>query len=160
MEGIFLHILADTMGSAGVIVSTILIQMFGWTGFDPLASILIAGLIFASVIPLVKKTLKILLLQLPENSQPRVDSLLAETRRRFPDIVGFPSVKFWPLTENKVSGHIKVLVPLSSSNLSSSAAGNDASCRILSQNIITTFNEISKDYIPDLEECVVQVDFE
>ncbi|KAJ2539267.1 hypothetical protein EV175_006365, partial [Coemansia sp. RSA 1933] len=52
MQGVFLHVLADTLGSVGVIISTLLIRQFGWTGFDPLASIAIAVLIFASVVPL------------------------------------------------------------------------------------------------------------
>ena len=37
----------------GVIISTLLIQFYGWTGFDPIASLFIAILIAASVIPLV-----------------------------------------------------------------------------------------------------------
>jgi zinc transporter 5/7 len=44
----------------GVIISTILIQLYGWTGFDPIASLFIAVLIAASVIPLVMDTAKIL----------------------------------------------------------------------------------------------------
>lgn len=53
MRGIFLHVMADTLGSVGVIISTILIQLYGWTGFDPIASLFIAALIIASVVPLV-----------------------------------------------------------------------------------------------------------
>ncbi|KAI9293760.1 cation efflux protein [Neoconidiobolus thromboides FSU 785] len=62
MQGVFLHILADTLGSVGVIISTLLIQYFGWTGFDPLASIFIAVLIFFSVLPLIQSSFSILLL--------------------------------------------------------------------------------------------------
>lgn len=65
MEGVFLHILADTLGSVGVIVSTLLIKYFGWNGFDPIASIFIAVLIFFSVLPLIKSSLTILLLYVP-----------------------------------------------------------------------------------------------
>ena len=36
-----------------MIISTLLIQFYGWTGFDPIASLFIAVLIAASVIPLV-----------------------------------------------------------------------------------------------------------
>lgn len=43
--GIFLHILADTLGSVGVIVSSILIQAFGWMMADPVCSMFIAILI-------------------------------------------------------------------------------------------------------------------
>lgn len=56
--------MADTLGSVGVILSTILINSFGWTGFDPLASIFIAALIFASVIPLVLDSGRLLVLDL------------------------------------------------------------------------------------------------
>ena len=36
MQGVFLHILADTLGSVGVIISAILMQMFGWMIADVL----------------------------------------------------------------------------------------------------------------------------
>lgn len=69
MRGIFLHVLADTMGSAAVIVSTILIHFVGWSGWDPLASCLIAILIFLSSIPLVKSSAKKLLLTVPDDTE-------------------------------------------------------------------------------------------
>ena len=47
-QGVFLHILADTLGSVGVIVSAILMQMFGWMIADPVCSIFIAVLIALS----------------------------------------------------------------------------------------------------------------
>jgi zinc transporter 5/7 len=45
-----------------VIISTLLIRHFDWSGFDPLASILIAVLILASTVPLLKTTAMSLLL--------------------------------------------------------------------------------------------------
>lgn len=66
MHGIWLHVLADTMGSAAVIVSTILIWLTGWNGWDPVASIIIAALIFLSAIPLVQSSAKNLLLAVPD----------------------------------------------------------------------------------------------
>ncbi len=44
-EGIFLHILADTLGSVGVIISSLLIRFFGWNIADPICSMIIATLI-------------------------------------------------------------------------------------------------------------------
>ena len=44
-EGIFLHILADTLGSVGVIISSLLIRFFGWNIADPICSMIIAILI-------------------------------------------------------------------------------------------------------------------
>lgn len=45
LVGVFLHILADTLGSIGVIASAILMQNFGLMIADPICSILIAMLI-------------------------------------------------------------------------------------------------------------------
>ena len=43
--GVFLHILADTLGSVGVIISSGLIYYFGWMVADPICSMFIACLI-------------------------------------------------------------------------------------------------------------------
>jgi zinc transporter 5/7 len=61
----------------GVIISTILIQLYGWTGFDPIASLFIAVLIAASVIPLVMDTAKILSLDV-SNRETAIQEALAE----------------------------------------------------------------------------------
>ena len=73
----------DTLGSVGVIVSTLLIQFYGWTGFDPIASIFIALLIAASVIPLVIDTGKVLALDVAQRGDGIADAL-GEVRRRSP----------------------------------------------------------------------------
>ncbi|XP_047114405.1 zinc transporter 5-like isoform X1 [Schistocerca piceifrons] len=65
MEGVFLHIMADTLGSVGVIVSSLLIQQFGWYIADPICSMFIAVLIFLSIIPLLKHSAYVLLLRSP-----------------------------------------------------------------------------------------------
>ena len=63
----------------GVIVSTLLIQVYGWTGFDPIASIFIALLIAASVVPLVIDTGKVLALDLAQRSDNISDALAEVT---------------------------------------------------------------------------------
>ncbi len=68
MRGVFLHILADLMGSIGVIVSTILVQSFGWYIADPVCSLFIAILILISVGPLLKHSAEVLLLATPTHS--------------------------------------------------------------------------------------------
>jgi Co/Zn/Cd efflux system component len=45
ISGVFLHILADTLGSVGVIISSGLIHQFGWMAADPICSLFIAVLI-------------------------------------------------------------------------------------------------------------------
>jgi zinc transporter 5/7 len=62
----------------GVIVSTILIKWTGWSGFDPLASIFIALLIVASVVPLVIDSGRILCLDVGEGKEKEIRDALAE----------------------------------------------------------------------------------
>ncbi|KAL3234910.1 putative zinc transporter MSC2 [Nakaseomyces bracarensis] len=95
MKGIFLHILADTLGSVGVIVSTILIKMTGWPVFDPLASVFIGSLILLSSIPLLKSTMNGLLLKLDDRNHNAVKNALNEVSMT-PGITGYTTPRFWP----------------------------------------------------------------
>ena len=94
MHGIFLHILADTLGSVAVVISTVLVHYSGWSGYDPLASCFIAILIFASAVPLVSSTAQTLLLALPADTEYNVRETLAgvSTLR---GVVGYTVPKFW-----------------------------------------------------------------
>ena len=94
IHGIFLHILADTLGSVAVVISTILVHYSGWSGYDPIASCMIAILIFASAVPLVSSTAKKLLLTLPADVEYNVRETLAgvSTLR---GVVGYTVPKFW-----------------------------------------------------------------
>ncbi len=69
IAGIFLHVLADALGSAGVIISTLMIQFWGWYLADPIASLIIAILILLSVISLIQSTANVLLSRVPEGME-------------------------------------------------------------------------------------------
>ena len=75
ISGVFLHVVADTMGSVGVIVSSVLIEKFGLFIADPLCSLFIACLIFISVLPLLRESSQLLLLRTPEELEKTVGSL-------------------------------------------------------------------------------------
>lgn len=110
MHGIFLHILADTLGSVAVVISTLLIHFYGWSGFDPLASCLIAILIFASAIPLVTSSARTLLLTIPEDTEFDLREALAGVSG-LRGVVGYAVPKFWldEGDERKVLGVIHVI---------------------------------------------------
>lgn len=78
--GVFLHVLADTLGSVGVIISTILIRQFGWLIADPICSLFIAVLIFFSVIPLLKDACEVLLLRTPPENEKDLIGALEKVR--------------------------------------------------------------------------------
>ena len=105
MQGIYLHIMADALGSLAVVVSTILVRFTGWSGFDPLASCMIAILIFASAIPLVYSSATILLLSLDSNIEYNLRDVLAGISG-LRGVVGYAVPKFWlDSTEKKDAGH-------------------------------------------------------
>ncbi|KAH8735682.1 cation efflux family-domain-containing protein [Ilyonectria robusta] len=94
MHGIYLHILADTLGSVSVIVSTVLTHFWGWAGWDPLASCLIAVLIFLSSKPLVYSSAKRLLLSIPEDTEYNLRNILGGILNQR-GVVGYATPKFW-----------------------------------------------------------------
>jgi cobalt-zinc-cadmium efflux system protein len=61
VEGAFLHMMADTLGSLGAIVASTVILLTGWMPADPLVSIVIGGLILWSSVGLLRRTLAILI---------------------------------------------------------------------------------------------------
>jgi cobalt-zinc-cadmium efflux system protein len=65
IEGAFVHMLADTLGSAGAVVAGIVILLTGWMPADPLAGVLIGLLILWSSIGLLRRTLAILIQSTP-----------------------------------------------------------------------------------------------
>ena len=81
MKGVFLHILADTLGSVGVIVSAILMQLFGWMIADPICSIFIAFLIAISVGSLVKDSVAILMQRQPVELDRKLPECYNKVRR-------------------------------------------------------------------------------
>ncbi|KAK7207787.1 cation efflux family-domain-containing protein [Myxozyma melibiosi] len=99
MHGLFLHILADTLGSVGVIVSTLLTSYFGWAGFDPLASLFIAALIFGSAIPLVMSSANSLLISLTPEQEYHLRNALNDVLS-IPGVVEYSKPRFWPVGES------------------------------------------------------------
>ena len=67
VEGAFQHVIADLLGSIGVIVSGILILAFGWTIADPIISLVIALLIVLGSWRLVTQVIHVLLEGTPEH---------------------------------------------------------------------------------------------
>jgi len=78
---VFLHILADTLGSVGVIVSSLLIENFGWNIADPICSLFIATMILLSVIPLLKETAVILLIRTPTDLENELEEAFQKVCR-------------------------------------------------------------------------------
>ena len=76
MYGVFLHVLADTLGSVGVIISCFLIKYYGLLISDPICSGIISILILLSLLPLLKSTSNVLLMRVPSDFQHHLKIIL------------------------------------------------------------------------------------
>ncbi|KAK0536395.1 putative zinc transporter msc2 [Tilletia horrida] len=109
MMGVYLHVMADTLGSVGVIISTLLIEYYGWTGFDPIASLFIAVMIVGSVIPLVLDAGRILVLDIGEDKEKEVLGALAELEH-IEGVASYSNPRFWPKDAESYIGSIRLQV--------------------------------------------------
>lgn len=109
MRGVFLHILADTLGSVGVIISAVLMHLFGWMRADPICSIFIALLIALSVIGLIKESISVLMQRQPAS----IDHVLPQCYQKVTGLAGVYSVQephFWTLCSDVHIGALKLEV--------------------------------------------------
>ncbi|XP_061836757.2 proton-coupled zinc antiporter SLC30A5 [Nerophis lumbriciformis] len=109
MRGVYLHVLADTLGSVGVIISTILIRQFGWLIADPICSLFIATLIFLSVIPLLKDACEVLLLRTPPENEKDLNNAL-EKIEKIEGVLSYRDPHFWRHSASVVAGTIHLQV--------------------------------------------------
>ncbi|GET89776.1 cation transporter, putative [Leishmania tarentolae] len=94
MRGVYLHILADLLGSVSVIISSTLIYMFGFWIADPICSALSAILVLLSAFPLLEETGKVLLLSAP-NHQSNYSDKLREALLATSLLQDIESAKLW-----------------------------------------------------------------
>ncbi|KAM6343522.1 zinc transporter 7 isoform 4-T8 [Alca torda] len=109
LQGVFLHIVADTLGSIGVIISAILMQNYGLMIADPICSMLIALLIGVSIVPLLKESIGILMQRTP----PSLENALPQCYQRVQQLQGVYSLHdphFWTLCTDVYIGTLKLLV--------------------------------------------------
>jgi len=107
LKSVWLHVLGDTLSSVGVIISGIIIYLTGWVYADPIASILIGGIIIWGGIRLVRDTVSIFL-----NLTPRGFSVEALTKKiiDMPDVIDIHDVHLWPVAHNHVAFSAHILV--------------------------------------------------
>lgn len=105
LRGAYLEVLGDLLGSAAVIVAGLVIIFTGWKPVDPIASVVIAGLILPRTWNLLRDAVDVLLQATPKG----VD--LDEVRQhllRAEDVDDIHDLHAWTLTSgiNVVSAHV------------------------------------------------------
>ena len=104
LRGAYLEVLGDLLGSVAVIVAALVINFTGWTPIDPIASVVIAGLILPRTWSLLREAVDILLQATPRGVK------LDEVRRHVLQangVVDIHDLHAWTLTsgQNVVSLH-------------------------------------------------------
>jgi zinc transporter 5/7 len=102
-----LHVLADALGSVGVIISSFLVQQLGWLIADPVCSILISLLILLSVYPLIKETVLLLLQRIPSDVALHANHALVEILN-LDGVKGYCDPQFWEFVSGNLIGSIHV----------------------------------------------------
>jgi cobalt-zinc-cadmium efflux system protein len=105
VEGAYLEVLADTVGSFGVIGAAVLLQLFGWTWIDSLVGAAIGLWILPRTWRLGRRAVRILLQDAPAH----VDlDRLAEDLAAIDGVVDVHDLHVWTLTSemDAVSAHL------------------------------------------------------
>ncbi len=107
MRAALRHVVADTLGSAGVVAAAVVVLSTGWRYADPVAGTLIAILVLASSWSVLRESVHILL----EGTPKGVDA--SELARRMTDVQGVVEVHdlhVWTITSgfSALSAHVLV----------------------------------------------------
>ncbi len=107
IRGAFLHMAADTMVSAGVVISGIIIAFTGWYIIDPIISLVIALVILISTWELLHDSVRLALDGVPEDVD--IDHL-REHIVALPHVVEVHHIHVWAMstTENALTAHVVV----------------------------------------------------
>lgn len=107
VRGAYLEVLSDALGSLGVIVAGVTLQLTGWTWVDPLAGAAIGLFILPRTGRLAMQALRILLQAAPTRIDVRaLESELAH----LPGVVDVHDLHVWTLTSEMdvASAHIRI----------------------------------------------------
>ncbi|CAR28816.1 hypothetical protein ZYGR_0U01750 [Zygosaccharomyces rouxii] len=110
MHGVFLHVAGDALGNIGVILAALVIWKtdYSWKQYtDPAVSLIITCLIFASALPLSRKSGRILLQATP--STISADEVKAQVLK-VPGVLSVHDFHIWNLTESLYIASIHVQI--------------------------------------------------
>ena len=107
VDAAFRHVLADLLGSVGVVVAALVILATGWLEADPVVSILIALFVLASSWSILRDSTTILLEAAPKGIDT---SAVGERLARAPGVVEVHDLHIWTITSGfpALSAHVLV----------------------------------------------------
>lgn len=107
LRAAYLEVFSDTLGSAAVIVTALVIPRTGWTFLDPVVSAVIAVAILPRTFTILRESAHVLL----EGSPLHTDlATVHDQISAIPGVVGVHDFHFWTLTSglDSVSVHVRI----------------------------------------------------
>lgn len=107
IRGAYLHITTDLAAFAGTAVAGVLILLTGWDRFDPIASLVVVGLMLYASVELLRESGRIFLEGAPTSAPPgEVGEVLAS----YPGVVEAHDLHVWTVTSGfpALSAHVLV----------------------------------------------------
>ncbi|MHA2788781.1 cation diffusion facilitator family transporter [Corynebacterium sp. S7] len=99
VEGAFLHVLSDMLGSIAVIVAAVVIRFTGFTAADTIASLIIAALVLPRALQLLKNSVDVLLDKVPAGFEVgEIQSSLSE----IPHVEAVHDLHVWSVSGSEV----------------------------------------------------------
>jgi cobalt-zinc-cadmium efflux system protein len=107
VEAALRHVLADLLGSGGVLVAAVVILLTGWTVVDPIVSLAIACLIVASAWGVLRDSTAILMEETPSGIDP---DAVARAIVSVPGVTNVHDLHVWRITSgfDALSAHVLV----------------------------------------------------
>ncbi len=105
VQGAWLNVMSDALGSLGVLIAGTVIHVFGWTAADPIASIVISLLIAVNSWNLIKQSVNILLEGTPRHL--RIAEVV-QAMQGVPGVCDVHDLHLWTITTgmDAMSGHV------------------------------------------------------
>ena len=108
IRGAFMHMAADALGSAGVVVAGALTLWMGWVWLDPVVSLLIAGVILVGTASLFKQSLHMLFDGVPDSVDPQaVQACLAA----LPGVTRVHDLHIWAMGTSQIALTAHLVMP-------------------------------------------------
>ena len=107
VEGSFRHLLTDLYAFAGTAVAGLVVWLTGFDRADPIASLLVAGLMVLTAWPLLRASGQILLEASPEGLEP---AEIGATLRGYPGVTDVHDLHVWEISSGfpALSAHVLV----------------------------------------------------
>jgi len=151
IKSAYLHLMADAVVSAGIVLGGIAIYFTGWYWIDPVLSIVIALVILSSTWSLLKDSLRLTLDGVPKDVDlPAIESSLTQ----FEGVKGVHHLHVWALSTSENAMTLHLVLDSNLDNKEVNKIKNELKHRLLHSNIqhVTIETEFADSTCP-VKEC-------